>query len=162
MSRVKAKLEVHSSLRDVIVSQQELATEWLTLSARRVRELTTSGVLQKTTHGYPVRAAVRSYVNFLRSKTGTLTNERARLTKAQANLAELNLRFKIGELVERRAVERKEFVTGRIVRDRVFNVPDRVSGPVASMTDQHAIHALLTAELRQCLQELTNGTPPDA
>jgi hypothetical protein len=46
----------------------------------------------------------------------------------------------------------------RIVRDRLLQIPDRVSSAIASLRDASAIHALLTNEFRNTLFELSNDT----
>jgi phage terminase Nu1 subunit (DNA packaging protein) len=108
-------------------------------------------------HGFDLMASVRGYIRFLKSKSRTLTDERARLVKCQADAAELNLRERTGELVERKAVADSQFKIGRRVRDSILNVPSRISGSCAAETDQHKIHVLLTRELTQALEGLAHG-----
>ena len=64
--------------RHTRVSQKDLAT-WLGLGVRHVRQLTTMGVLEQTADGYDLKASVQAYLAFLRSKTGSISTERARL-----------------------------------------------------------------------------------
>jgi phage terminase Nu1 subunit (DNA packaging protein) len=143
--------------RDLKVSQQELA-DWLGLSARRIRELTKAGILKKSTR-YGLRDSVRRYLEFIRTKPGNLTEERARLTKAQADLMELKLRARNGELVLREAVQREAFAVGRRIRDGVENLPARLSGLFAAEPDQGNIFVLFSREISQCLEGLTNAAP---
>lgn len=87
----------------------------------RVRELTKSGVLTKGPGGYAVRASVKAYLAFLRSTPGNLTDERARLTRALAGMAELKLPQRSGELVLKAAVKAEFFALARAVRDHFQN-----------------------------------------
>lgn len=45
---------------------------------------------------------------------------------------------------------------GRIIRDGILNVPDRVSALLATINDASQIHEILTKELRLVLEELSN------
>ena len=143
-------------LRKIVCSRVDLA-DLLDLSQQRVGVLTKTGVLTRGSHGYDLRAAVRSYVMFLRSKTGGLTAERARLTKSQADLSELKLRERTGELVLRAAVEKAVFASTRQARDQLQNIPSRTSGILAAETNQQTIHAILTTEIHRSLESLSGG-----
>jgi phage terminase Nu1 subunit (DNA packaging protein) len=143
-------------VRDLSVSQQELAG-WLTLSARRIRELTRAGVLHKDKQ-YSLRASVRSYIQFLRSEPGSLTAERERLTKFQADMAEVKFQEQIGELVRRDAVEKAVFASNRRVRTELQNIPSRTSGILAAETNQQTIHAIMAKEIHQSLESLSGGS----
>ena len=147
-------------MRDLIVSQQELAA-WLTLSARRVRELTKAGVLQKDTQ-YRLRASVRRYIQFLRTESGSLSGERARLVKSQADLSELKLRQRTGELVLRDAVEKFIFAMNRRVRDNFLNLPARTDALLAAESDRKTCFAILEKEVRQILTGLANSYRQEA
>ena len=140
------------------ISQKDLAT-WLGLGVRHVRQLTTMGVLEQTTEGYDLKASIQSYLTFLRSKTGNVSTERARLLKSQADMAELKVRQRNGELVLRNAVERETFALIRASRDKLLNIPDRTSGLLAAETDQSRIHAVLTKEIHSILTELSHARP---
>jgi phage terminase Nu1 subunit (DNA packaging protein) len=138
-----------------LIGPKRQLADMLNLSERRITALVTAGILPaRGPQGFDLVAGVRGYIRFLKSKSRTLTDERARLTKCQADVAELNYRERQGELVERVAVSDAQFKLGRRVRDGVLNVPARVSGPCAAETDQHKIHVLLTRELTQALEGL--------
>jgi hypothetical protein len=102
-----------------------------------------------------VRASVISYVRFLRIEPGNLTDERARLTKAQADLAELKVRVRSGELVSRDATEKAWFTLARTTRDNFQNLPARTAGLVAAEKNQDACFAILSTEVNQILEGLT-------
>ena len=75
---------------------------------------------------------------------------------ALADLRELELGRKKGELIERAKVEKDAFRIGRTVRDALLALPDRLSGVLAAKSSQQKIHAVLTKEFRQCLEALSN------
>ena len=147
-------------MREVTCSQQELS-EWLGLSDRRIRELTKSGILKRGTTGYHVKTSVQAYIQFLRSEPGNLTDERARLTRAQADLAELKLRQRQGELVLRDSVDQEWFRLTRAARDNFLNLPARTDALVAAESDRQKCFDILTREVRQILEELTDEVQED-
>jgi len=144
-------------MQTLIGTKRQLAA-MLNLSERRITDLVTAGVLPvRGPAGFELAASVRGYIAFLKSKTGDLTAERARLTKAQADLAELKLRAKTGELVLRDAVEKAVFSRYRSTRDNLLNIPARESGIVASFGgDQEKIHQELTRAIHATLEELSH------
>lgn len=142
-------------MQPMYVSQKDVAI-WLAIGARHVRELTTKGVLTQTPHGYDLKASVHAYLAFLRSTTGGVTEERERLLKAQADMGELKVRQRTGELVLRSAVAKQTFDAVRQARDRIQNIPDRVAGILAAETDQRTIHTVLTTEIHQALEDLSS------
>jgi phage terminase Nu1 subunit (DNA packaging protein) len=147
------------SMREITVSQQELA-DWLSLSSRRIRELTKAGILKKAPR-YRLRESVSAYLEFIRAEPGNLTEERARLVKAQADLMELKLRSRRGEVVELAEVQQANFAVGRQIRDAVENLPPRLSGIFAAESDQEKIFELFSREIQQCLESLKPVGGPD-
>ena len=130
----------------------ELAT-LLDLSAHRITELAKLRIIPKPTDaGYDLVASVKGYITFLRSTHGTLSDERARLTKAQATLAEVKLRVQEGTLIEALQVERDAFRVARVVRDAMLSIPDRLAALVTAETDQANNHAVLTKEILAALK----------
>ncbi len=45
----------------------------------------------------------------------------------------------------------------RVVRDSLLDIPDRLAAVLAAESDSRKVHALLSAEIRQALEELTGG-----
>ncbi len=84
--------------------------------------------------------------------TGPVSEQRARLLRAQADRAELEARQRAGELVLARDVEREVGGAMRTLRDRVLVVPDRCAAILAAETQTAGVHALLSAELRGALE----------
>jgi len=66
-----------------------------------------------------------------------------------------------GRLLEAEDVKSAAFSKARIARDSLLNIPDRIAAVLAAEADQEKIHALLSSEIRQALEDLTGGLPPD-
>jgi hypothetical protein len=54
------------------------------------------------------------------------------------------------------------FQTGRRIREGLLNLPDRLSDILAAERDQAKIHAIISKEIRQILEALTDGHDHDA
>lgn len=78
-----------------------------------------------------------------------------RLKLAKAVQEELKLKQIEGELVRRDTVSKAVFESGRRVRDKIENLPARLSGIFAAEHDQARIFALFSTEIQQCLEGLT-------
>jgi hypothetical protein len=84
-------------------------------------------------------------------------HSRARREAAEAELAELKLAELHGELV--RADEWVAALARRAVafREGLLQIPARLAAQLAAETDEPRIHALLAAELRQVMFQLTDN-----
>lgn len=72
-----------------------------------------------------------------------------------ARLSKLEFEEKSGKLVNIDAVRVVGFNAVRQARDKLMNMPDRLSPLLAGMSDSHEIHKLLTAEIRLICEELS-------
>lgn len=91
------------------------------------------------------------------SGPSALGDARAKREKYLAELARLKYELESGRLLDAREVEKAWFDKARIVRDAILNLPDRVAPLVASETDEHKVHRILTDELRSALEELADA-----
>lgn len=91
------------------------------------------------------------------SASAALALSKARREHYNAELARLAFEQKTGRLVEAEEVQRQAFATGRIVRESMLNLPDRLAAMLAGETDPRRIHALLTDEITKALEALANG-----
>lgn len=139
----------------------ETISKLLMLSERRCQQLVSDGVIPKHARGeYDLVKSVQGYVKFLRERAfGGVANtdqhtEKTRLVSAQANIAEMTDAEMRGDLVRTEEIRRTLYSAARSVRNSVQTIPDRVSSPIAGMTDQHDIHELLDNELTQILSNL--------
>jgi hypothetical protein len=131
----------------------------LGLSERRISQLAADRIIPRPTSSgrYDLIRCVRSYIDHLRKEKGTLTEERTLLVRAKRQRAELDLKQKQGELVNKWEYDQKAFAFARRTRDRLQNVPDRVSGLCAAEQDQFKVHAMLVKEIHEALCELSEG-----
>lgn len=75
----------------------------------------------------------------------------------RAKLLELKAKVEAGKYVDADEVKVAAFNRARVVRDSLLNIPDRVAAVLAAETDPQKVHALLAAEIRGALEELTGG-----
>lgn len=72
-----------------------------------------------------------------------------------------NFHTQQGALVERKAVENAAYNAGRLVRDQLLGLPPRLSPEMAGMTDPWQIERLLTAAIRQALEDAERVSKAD-
>jgi hypothetical protein len=80
---------------------------------------------------------------------------------ALAELAELELAKKRGELVERAHVESMAYAAGRALRDIVLGLPTKLAPQFANMTDSYEIEVKLRTALRQVFVDAAKMTADD-
>jgi hypothetical protein len=73
----------------------------------------------------------------------------------RGKLLEAKVKTEMGQLISAEKVRRAMFAKGRIIRDGILNVPDRVSSLLATISDASQIHEILMKELREVLEELS-------
>lgn len=88
-------------------------------------------------------------------------NNKARREGALAELAELELAKKRGELVDRARVESAAFAIGRMLRDAVLGLPTQLAPALVSMTDAFEVETKLRAALRQVFEDTVKLTADD-
>lgn len=152
----------------------------LMLSDRRVQQLTKEGVIPKAERGrYELAPSVQGYIRYLqerslRSDASPIDYhvEKARLTKAQADLAEVEAAKAVGEVAPVAQIEQAWANFCAETRVRARNIPERVVSSLVGCTDEREIKALLLREIDQVLSEMANAdalieptedddTPPD-
>lgn len=74
---------------------------------------------------------------------------------ANAQLKELEVQKRAGELIEVATVEKAMFEKGRQVRDALQSLADRLAGILAPINDQAKVHEVLSKEIHQALEGLT-------
>lgn len=75
----------------------------------------------------------------------------------RARLLEIKARVEAGKYVDADDVKVAAFNRARVVRDSLLNIPDRLASVVAAESDSRKVHAMLAAEIRQALEDLTGG-----
>lgn len=136
-------------------------SEILGLSARRVQQLESDKVVVSLGHGlYDFFVSIRAYCEFLRQSTrGTTTTqeekeERIRLTKAKAGIAELNHAEMVGALLRTEAVRGQDYALARILRSNLESLPDRRAAELAGENDVDKVYKILAEEIRQSLDQI--------
>jgi phage terminase Nu1 subunit (DNA packaging protein) len=150
-----------------LIVNAETCAAVLGISPRRLHDLAASGRIQKAGVGrYDLRVVVPSYVEGLREeaagrKSGAvdddptdLTLQRAKLARVQRLRTETKLAQERRVLLLRTQVEDELFRGGRVVRDNLLAIPDRVSSELAADTDAASIHRRLSGEIKQALVDL--------
>jgi hypothetical protein len=80
---------------------------------------------------------------------------------ALAELAELELAKKRGELVERAQVESMAYGAGRMLRDAVLGLPTKLAPEFANMTDPYQIELKMRAALRAVFEDAAKMSVDD-
>ncbi len=87
----------------------------------------------------------------------TFLEAQRRKELANAQLKELEVRKRAGELIEVATVEATVFEKGRQTRDALLSLADRLAGILAPITDQSKVHEILLKEIHQALEALTGN-----
>jgi len=110
----------------------------------------------------PARTSVASVVESERTETagaGGLDYFRARAVREGylARLAKIEFEEKTAKLISRDEVQVAAFTNGRMARDNLLNIPDRLAATLAAETDADKVHLILTGEIRKALDELAGA-----
>jgi hypothetical protein len=73
----------------------------------------------------------------------------------RGKLLEAKVKTETGELISAEKVRNAMFAKGRIIRDGMMNIPDRISSLLATINDSSQIHEILSKEIREVLMELS-------
>lgn len=137
----------------------------LMIGVRRVQQLAKEGIIPKTEKGrYALIPAVQGYIRFLQERSMSANSvpedyrtEKARLTKAQAEIAEIELAQKRGELAPVADFEKATEAIMRTIRTNMMNIPQRAVTRLLGETDETTFKDVLQDEIRQAL-ETTAGS----
>jgi hypothetical protein len=75
--------------------------------------------------------------------------------RKRCEFLEIRVQTARGKLVQSEDVERAMFAKGRIIRDGILNIPDRVAPLLLNKSDPGEIHNILMRELQEVLKELS-------
>jgi phage terminase Nu1 subunit (DNA packaging protein) len=84
-----------------------------------------------------------------------LAKAKAKRETHRAQLAELEYRQKVGELVEASEVARRWANIGNMIRQRLLAIPTRLAAQVAGMDDERMIRDAIKSEVYAALTELS-------
>lgn len=139
----------------------------LMLSDRRVQQLTKEGVIPKAERGrYELAPAVQGYVRYLqersiRSDVSSIdyNAEKARLTKNQADISEVEAARARGEVAEIEYIQRVWASICAESRIRFRNIPARVVSVLVGETNERKIKDVLLSEIDQVLEGMADFDP---
>lgn len=138
----------------------KVVAAWLGLTERRVRQLRDEGVISEKQPGlYDLQATVTKYIIFLRNGSGkiNLNDERAGLTRAKREAAEMENKLRMGELHRTQDIESGLKTVFLNIRGRFLALPAKLSPTLASMGgNQTAIFDELKQAIDEALEELSD------
>ena len=143
----------------------EVISRLLNLTPRRVQQLAKEGVIPKAGRGkYRLAPTVRGYVVYLQEKLDNpgaegrinLNEERARKTKAEADLAEMEVAKRRGELIDTVDVkEAWQSILTEVRANLLHNVPVRIAAAAKAEDDEAALKSLVKAEIVEALRVIS-------
>lgn len=135
----------------------KIIASWLDLSERRVRQLRDEGVLTETKPGlYELRSTVVRYIVFLRKGSSNLNDERAMLTKAKREAAEMENALRKGTLHETADIEKGLQTMCLNIRSRFLSLPAKLAPAIAAKKySQAEIFDFLKQAVDETLEELS-------
>lgn len=139
------------------------------LSERRVQQLARDGIIPKPEKNqYELIGSVRSYINYLQQRAfgqGVAPQdthlERARLLKAQADMAEIELAERTGELVTVERVESDWMAMVMACRAKMLGLPTKTAYQISNLKDTHEIEKFLKRTITEALTELATYDTDD-
>lgn len=132
------------------------------LSERRVQQLARDGIIPKPEKNqYELVGSVRAYINYLQQRAfgqGVSPQdthlERARLLKAQADMAEIELAERTGALVTVERVQTDWLAMITACRAKLLGIPTKTAYQISNLSDTHEIEKFLKRTIHEALTEL--------
>jgi phage terminase Nu1 subunit (DNA packaging protein) len=143
------------------------------LTEMRVQQLAKLGVTVKTSHGrYDLWASVKGYIHYLQERAGvkSATNDpedefgdyhkhRARLYRAKAESAEIEVNLMKGEVHESNAVKKVWDDMISNAKAKLLSLPVKVAPRLEGVTGTQEIKDILDNAVNEALNELSNYNP---
>ena len=132
----------------------KVVADWLGLTERRIRQLRDKGIIEEQAPGlYDLRTTVRRYIAYV--DKGNLADERAGLTRAKREAAEMENALRRGELHKTEEIEVGIKTMLLNIRGRFLSLPAKLSPALATMGgDQASIFDALKKAIDETLEEL--------
>lgn len=132
---------------------------WLGVTERRVRQLRDEGIISEEMPGlYNLRQTVSKYITYIKKGSKDLNDERAGLTRAKREAAEMENALRRGELHRTEDIEAgiKNMLLN--VKSRLLVLPGKLSEEIAGMAankgSREEIFDLLSDAVNEALNEL--------
>ena len=151
------------------MSNQDDIGRYLDLSSRRVRELLGAGVLPAadSTGSLDRHACAIAYIRYLRrlneqrSPTRPLDDARGRLTRAQADLAEMEVKVRKTELVRLPVVAAYWQEMRIAMRRRILAIPPRAAAAIVAPELFSNAQSIISELVSEALAEIAGDALPD-
>ncbi len=151
--------------RDAATYPIDTIAKLLELTPRRIHQLVGEGVIPKPEKRgrYELVGSVQGYIRYLRQlnineemdgEGGSEVSHRKRLTKARADIAEMEAERISGSLVDVTSVEHAWQSAGARFRARVLGIPHKLAPIVAAESDIETCCDLLEEHVHEALREL--------
>ena len=138
----------------------------LRLTERRVQQLSKEGVIPKAERGrYELAPAVQGYIGYLQDRVAPKGDEgggidyhveKARKTKAEADIAEMEVAKRRGELIDTVDVkEAWQSILTEVRANLLHNVPVRIAAAAKAEDDEAALKSLVKAEIVEALRVIS-------
>lgn len=134
------------------------------ISERRVQQLAQDKVIPKAVRGqYDLIACVRAYIKYLQERAFGKSAapqdthlERARLLKAQADMAEIDLAERTGSLVTVDRVEADWMDMVSACRAKMLSIPTKTAYQIAHLENPQEIEKFLKRIINEALVEMAS------
>jgi phage terminase Nu1 subunit (DNA packaging protein) len=136
--------------------------QMLKLTERRVQQLVKDGILPRPDQGnYDAINCIHAYIDYLRKLVAgggelSLTDERTRLTKYQADLAERELKKSDGDLLDTRKAMKLWGEIIMVTKQRLLGLSSRLAPVVATTQSLPEIKERIDGAIYEVLNELSN------
>ena len=149
------------------------AAEHLDLSVQSINDLINKGVIVVKAGRSPVNidACRLAYINYLRKAaqytkkdgSGDIAEEKTRLTKAQADAAELKVSELEGELIPAKLVEETWTDVAAVIRVQLLGLASKIAHLVISSETYQEVETIINKQVYETLNELaeSNGIPKE-
>lgn len=139
---------------------EKVIADWLAVTERRVRQLRDEGVIVERKPGlYEVKSSVVRYISYLRKGNGNtnLADERALLTRAKREAADMENELRRGNLHSSEDIERGLKTMCLNIRTKFLTLPAKLSPRLSQMGgDQAGIFDELKQAVDEALDELSD------
>lgn len=139
----------------------ETLAKLLNLDPRRIQQLANDGHIVKAARGrYFLAKSINGYCRFLQGSAGggadpnSFATQRTRLTKARADLVEMDRAERSGSLVPAEQVEEGWIKIAAIIRARMLALPTKLAPRMATVRTAAEAREILDGEITNALLEI--------
>ena len=153
----------NDEIQQEVIASTRLIADIIGRTQRRVRQLVNEGIItRKAQNQFPLIKVMREYISYLdrgdelkNDYDAELLEEKALHEKAKRAITELELAKRKEELIEVSEVEM--ILTGVVLtcKNRLLAIPSKASPKLTGITNINEINDILTKEIDQALNELS-------